>query len=163
MPCRWPTASWPPPGANGTTSVTTPLAGCCAATSNPDTIAAAKPLVFDPYRENRATGSFILIDPATNATVAAGMIRNPFVVKTAGRGAVTFSERVARHAHRGAILAIGTRPDVEKAIERKLFDHGCTVVVLDETAGEGTLTGAVSGVASASGAVSGALSMWSGV
>ncbi len=30
---------------------------------------------FDPYDTNRATGSFILIDPATNATVAAGMIR----------------------------------------------------------------------------------------
>jgi len=29
---------------------------------------------FDPYQANRATGSFILIDPATNATVAAGMI-----------------------------------------------------------------------------------------
>jgi sulfate adenylyltransferase large subunit len=29
---------------------------------------------FDPYQTNRATGSFILIDPATNATVAAGMI-----------------------------------------------------------------------------------------
>jgi sulfate adenylyltransferase large subunit len=29
---------------------------------------------FDPYQSNRATGSFILIDPATNATVAAGMI-----------------------------------------------------------------------------------------
>ena len=29
---------------------------------------------FDPYGNNRATGSFILIDPATNATVAAGMI-----------------------------------------------------------------------------------------
>jgi sulfate adenylyltransferase subunit 1 (EFTu-like GTPase family) len=29
---------------------------------------------FDAYSVNRATGSFILIDPATNATVAAGMI-----------------------------------------------------------------------------------------
>ena len=33
------------------------------------------PLVVDDYRRNRETGSFILIDPATNATVAAGMIR----------------------------------------------------------------------------------------
>ena len=32
------------------------------------------PLMFDPYRRNRATGSFILVDPATNETVAAGMI-----------------------------------------------------------------------------------------
>jgi sulfate adenylyltransferase large subunit len=37
-------------------------------------IETARPLVFDPYAANRITGSFILIDPATNATVAAGMI-----------------------------------------------------------------------------------------
>jgi bifunctional enzyme CysN/CysC len=34
----------------------------------------AEPLVFDPYQRNRATGSFILIDEATNDTVGAGMI-----------------------------------------------------------------------------------------
>ena len=34
----------------------------------------ARPLLLDPYRANRATGSFILIDAATNATVGAGMI-----------------------------------------------------------------------------------------
>ncbi|MCM5663496.1 sulfate adenylyltransferase subunit 1 [Galbibacter mesophilus] len=33
-----------------------------------------KPLLFDSYRENRNTGSLILVDPATNQTVAAGMI-----------------------------------------------------------------------------------------
>jgi sulfate adenylyltransferase large subunit len=32
------------------------------------------PLVFDPYESNRRTGSFILIDEASNETVAAGMI-----------------------------------------------------------------------------------------
>ena len=32
------------------------------------------PLFFDEYRLNRTTGSFILVDPATNLTVAAGMI-----------------------------------------------------------------------------------------
>jgi bifunctional enzyme CysN/CysC len=32
------------------------------------------PLMFDPYRRNRLTGSFILVDPATNNTVAAGMV-----------------------------------------------------------------------------------------
>jgi sulfate adenylyltransferase large subunit len=35
------------------------------------------PLVFDPYRQNRTTGSFILVDESTNATVAAGMIQAP--------------------------------------------------------------------------------------
>ncbi len=34
-----------------------------------------RPIVFDPYEENRDTGGFILIDRATNATVGAGMIR----------------------------------------------------------------------------------------
>ncbi|MBF6302517.1 adenylyl-sulfate kinase [Nocardia amamiensis] len=35
------------------------------------------PLLFDPYRRNRATGSFILVDETTNNTVAAGMITGP--------------------------------------------------------------------------------------
>jgi sulfate adenylyltransferase subunit 1 len=34
----------------------------------------SKPLLFDSYRKNRNTGSIILIDEATNETVAAGMI-----------------------------------------------------------------------------------------
>ena len=34
----------------------------------------SKPLAFDPYARNRATGSFILVDEATNDTVGAGMI-----------------------------------------------------------------------------------------
>jgi sulfate adenylyltransferase subunit 1 len=33
-----------------------------------------QPLVFDSYKRNRASGSFIVIDEATNNTVAAGMI-----------------------------------------------------------------------------------------
>ncbi len=33
-----------------------------------------RPISFDPYRQNRQTGSFILIDRFTNATVAAGMV-----------------------------------------------------------------------------------------
>jgi sulfate adenylyltransferase subunit 1 len=36
-----------------------------------------QPLVCDPYRSNRETGSFVLIDPDTNATVACGMIDQP--------------------------------------------------------------------------------------
>ncbi|HRI11498.1 MAG TPA: GTP-binding protein, partial [Verrucomicrobiota bacterium] len=37
----------------------------------------AKPLVFDGYSTNRLTGAFILIEPATNATVGAGMLHPP--------------------------------------------------------------------------------------
>ena len=36
-----------------------------------------KPLCYDEYRRNRVTGSFILIDESTNATVAAGMLLRP--------------------------------------------------------------------------------------
>ena len=35
---------------------------------------AGSPLIVDPYARNRTTGSFILIDDATNDTVAAGMV-----------------------------------------------------------------------------------------
>jgi len=37
-------------------------------------IRTTKPLLFDPYRRNRSTGSLILIDEITNETIAAGMI-----------------------------------------------------------------------------------------
>jgi bifunctional enzyme CysN/CysC len=35
------------------------------------------PLAYDPYRRNRSTGGFVLIDESTNATVAAGMLLDP--------------------------------------------------------------------------------------
>ncbi len=34
----------------------------------------AEPLCVDPFAENRVTGSFVLIDEATNETVGAGMV-----------------------------------------------------------------------------------------
>jgi sulfate adenylyltransferase subunit 1 len=37
----------------------------------------AKPLVYDGYEHNRLTGSFILIEPGTHTTVAAGMLFQP--------------------------------------------------------------------------------------
>ena len=40
-------------------------------------IKTAKPLVYDGYATNRLTGSFILIEPGTNATVGAGMLLPP--------------------------------------------------------------------------------------
>ena len=54
-------------------------------------IAAARPIFFDPYRENRSTGAFILIDRQTNATAAAGMI-----VSVAEAAAESAAERLAR-------------------------------------------------------------------
>jgi bifunctional enzyme CysN/CysC/sulfate adenylyltransferase subunit 1 len=40
----------------------------------------SRPLVFDGYATNRLTGSFILIEPGTHATVAAGMLHPPLAV-----------------------------------------------------------------------------------
>ncbi len=37
-------------------------------------IRTTRPLMIDEYRDNRITGSFVLIDDATHETVAAGMI-----------------------------------------------------------------------------------------
>jgi sulfate adenylyltransferase subunit 1 len=37
-------------------------------------IRTTKPLMIDEYRDNRMTGSIILVDDATNETVAAGMV-----------------------------------------------------------------------------------------
>ena len=54
-------------------------------------IATSKPLFFDPYKDNRITGSFILIDRKTNATAGAGMILG--AVEGSGESA---SDRLAR-------------------------------------------------------------------
>ena len=44
-----------------------------------------QPVAFDPYRKNRATGAFVIIDRLTNRTVGAGMILDR---AEAGSGAV---------------------------------------------------------------------------
>ena len=36
-----------------------------------------RPIIFDPYKHNRQTGSFIIVDEATNNTLGAGMLRTP--------------------------------------------------------------------------------------
>jgi bifunctional enzyme CysN/CysC len=36
----------------------------------------SQPLFFDPYKINQGTGSFVIIDPSSNVTVGAGMIRS---------------------------------------------------------------------------------------
>ncbi len=48
-----------------------------------------RPIIFDPYAHSRRTGSFILIDPDTNNTVAAGMVVEALhgAVGTPGRDA----------------------------------------------------------------------------
>ena len=57
----------------------------------------SRPLIFDSYRENRSTGSFIVIDPATNFTAGAGMIRGADSLEAAP-GPEGAAERLARLA-----------------------------------------------------------------
>jgi sulfate adenylyltransferase large subunit len=44
-------------------------------------LAVGTPLAVDPYRANRMTGSFVVIDEQTNATVAAGMVGLPVLAR----------------------------------------------------------------------------------
>ncbi|HME07554.1 MAG TPA: hypothetical protein VKG25_10900, partial [Bryobacteraceae bacterium] len=82
---------------------------------------------------NRATGSFILLDPLTNATIAAGMVRRPHLPeRRLADEPVTSAERQLRFGHTGAIVRTGDRADVAQLLERRLFDHGCAVVVVPE-------------------------------
>jgi sulfate adenylyltransferase large subunit len=67
------------------------------------TITATRPLVFDRYTDNRSTGSFILIDPATNFTAGAGMITaavHDHATATSARPSA--AERLARVARAAA-------------------------------------------------------------
>jgi sulfate adenylyltransferase large subunit len=91
-----------------------------------------RPLFFDPYRKNRATGGFILIDPISNETLGAGMIEQA-VSAGAPKGRVTASERAATRGH--AAFAVCLQPgqqDLAYALERLLFDHGCVVHVIEK-------------------------------
>jgi bifunctional enzyme CysN/CysC len=63
------------------------------------------PLIFDEYRRNRTTGSFILIDEATNSTVGAGMIIEAHVQRADTRhGDVTWDRSGLTRATRWALL-----------------------------------------------------------
>ena len=83
-------------------------------------------IAFDLYRENRSTGAFIMIDPATNGTVAAGMIteapdeRQAQLVWRRSRR----KRRSARWGHRGGLLELIGPSDAIDQIERSLFDLG---------------------------------------
>jgi sulfate adenylyltransferase subunit 1 len=110
-------------------------------------IETSRPIFFDAYTENRGTGSFILLDPATNATVGAGMILSAVQAERARRtvelrlGRVTAAERIARYRHSGATIALGRREQLAWVLERRLFDRGCAVVVANDTGVDAGATG----------------------
>jgi sulfate adenylyltransferase large subunit len=94
-------------------------------------------LFFDAYANNRATGSFIVIDPLSNATVGAGMIEAAVDVKTepvdhepAGglsTAGVAPQERSERNGHDSGVIFVGNRP-IGAKVERALFDRGFATV-----------------------------------
>jgi sulfate adenylyltransferase subunit 1 len=101
------------------------------------------PLFFDPYASNRATGSFILIDAISNATVGAGMIEEaPFdgrrlevpelaTFETAQRR-VSAYDRYERHGHYPATIVLEDQPALALRLERALFDQGFEVLHLED-------------------------------
>ena len=103
---------------------------------------AASPLFFDAYDRNRATGSFILIDPISNATVGAAMIQRDLSAQSAGAQAVSATseilwkmpvaaaDRYARHGHQPAVILVEGRPRLGEYLESALFAEGFEVLML---------------------------------
>ena len=97
-------------------------------------IESMQPLTVDHYAGNRITGSFVLIDPVTNATAAAGMIREASAAESQIiSGPVSAEERAARWRHIGAHLHISGPIAFADAIERALFLRG-TVILRPDSA-----------------------------
>jgi bifunctional enzyme CysN/CysC len=110
-----------------------------------------QPLFADEYRKNRATGSFILIEPATNATAGAGMIIDRRAAP--GPADVARGEQVSTNvflqasrvepAERARILGQAPvtvwltglsgsgKSTIAHALERRLIDAGRACFVLD--------------------------------
>jgi bifunctional enzyme CysN/CysC len=110
------------------------------------------PIAFDAYRRNRATGSFIMIDRLTNATVAAGMILDrepedgrvahwddaPAVAgpESAPAGGVAAAEWATRFGQQPVTVLFTGLPgsgktSLARAVERRLFESGHAATVLD--------------------------------
>ncbi len=90
---------------------------------------AMQPLAVDRYARNRKTGSFVLIDPVSNATVAAGMIRDvgqsPAVTEA---GAVSTTERAEMWGHSGAHIYLSGSAAFADSVERALLKRRAVVV-----------------------------------
>ena len=113
-------------------------------------ITTTKPLYFDPYKKNKQTGSFILIDPVTHDTVAVGMIidklgsnnlpsRITDVDKqkiAKGEALIKTEEYVQKYNQKGETIWItglhgSGKNELAFSLEKKLVDNGATVVLID--------------------------------
>jgi bifunctional enzyme CysN/CysC len=102
-------------------------------------IALRQPIPFDPYPENRDTGSFIVIDRMSNATAGAGMIR--FALRRAHNlhWQALDVDKAARARSKGQRpcvvwftgLSGAGKSTVANLVERKLHALGCHTYLLD--------------------------------
>ena len=110
-----------------------------------------RPIPFDPYKKDPSTGSFIVIDRLTNNTVGAGMIlyrrgeesleedlwgKSPGTLLERQKSPVSDDERVEHYGHKPFTILLTGLPASGKtviayALERRLFDSGHAVTVLD--------------------------------
>ena len=102
-------------------------------------VSLSAPIAFDPYLENRTTGSFIVIDRRSNATVGAGLIR-----RSLRRAAnVTWQDTVVSKASRAALknqrpaliwftgLSGAGKSTIANLLEKRLNDIGRHSYILD--------------------------------
>ena len=98
------------------------------------------PLMLDEYSRNAATGSFILIDPDTNVTVAAGMVRDtaPAAARSATpntvrhQSLVTAGERLTKGRTLWFTGLSGSgKSSIAVLAEQTLLEHGCPAYILD--------------------------------
>jgi bifunctional enzyme CysN/CysC len=95
------------------------------------------PLLLDEYTRNASTGSFILIDPNTNGTVAAGMVLRDVSAQAASPNTVRHKSLVTTEVRpRGKTLWLtglsgAGKSSVAMLVERKLLEKGVPAYVLD--------------------------------
>lgn len=103
-------------------------------------VALDAPIALDGYEYNRTTGAFIIVDRLTNGTVGAGMIIADPVAHGGGQHGrlahVSTEERASRFGQQPATVLFSGLSGAGKstlayAVERKLFDMGRAVYVLD--------------------------------
>ena len=96
------------------------------------------PLLLDEYTRNTATGSFILIDPDTNVTIAAGMVRDTVPVASRGSSPNTVRHQsvVGDRLTKGRTvwftgLSGSGKSSIAVLAERMLVENGCPAYILD--------------------------------
>jgi bifunctional enzyme CysN/CysC len=102
-------------------------------------IALSRPIAFDLYAQNKVTGAFILMDRASNETVAAGLILRDldrFAAIGPRRLSVSKAQRTLLKGHRPAVLWFtglsgAGKSTIANAVELRLNARHCHTVLLD--------------------------------